>query len=395
MKILIKTVVIQVLISLSILISAQEIKVTEFRSAIRDISARENAVLDANGDACAIIKTRTGLRNLKFSCDLEIRKIENHDGEYWLWVSPNTSKISIEAEGLGSLDYNLPKYTEEYNVYVLFLTAILPDKIIYKNINSVLIQTEPDNAEVYINSAFMGYSPIRINTPEDTLRYEIQKKKYISITGELKYSDKQNELDVHLKKSNRVFVISSVGGNKLGTTFFGLQTGKIGHTGWYFSVVPPLMGKEYIMSERVYYGLSVITIDPEKFLSITGVSLNNHYVKLQNTNNTFFNHYRFKAGITQNIFKKTFLLAGIGYAGSTRYYRMIVTPYSSDTQLELPIKKTFYGIAEREIHNLVFETGLIYNVYKEFLLNLNISTTGQRFQSFFPLEFSAGFGFKF
>jgi len=116
------------MIILSIKISAQEIKVTDFRVEPRDISARENAVKDANGDACALIKTRTGLQNLKFSSDLGILKIENHEGEYWLWVSPNTKQINIEADGIGKLEYKLPAYAEQYNVYVIFLTAILPDE---------------------------------------------------------------------------------------------------------------------------------------------------------------------------------------------------------------------------------------------------------------------------
>ena len=53
---------------------AQEFKVSDFKSLHFDVSARENPVLDANGDACAMIKIRTGLTDLKFSSDHEIIK---------------------------------------------------------------------------------------------------------------------------------------------------------------------------------------------------------------------------------------------------------------------------------------------------------------------------------
>jgi len=394
------------LINSAFRISAQEIKVTEFRSNPRDISAREHTVYDANGDACAIIKTRTGLQNLKFSGDLEIRKIENHSGEYWLWVSPNTKMITIEAEGIGRLQYQLPAFTEEYNVYVIFLTAVLPDKILYKNINSVRVETSPKKAEVYIDKTFLGYSPLDINVSKDTFLYEIRKKKYISETGSFIYSEIQKELFVKLKKNpeeNRMyFTTYCSGGNKYYTPFFGFETGMIGRAGWYISFVPPYMTRKYIATVGGYDFSTSLLVDNQKFLSIVGSSSEGYYIKLKDNNNTFYNQFRLKAGFTTRIFKNTFLKTGLGYASYNDWFRLSVIPYSNDPKQEIPLNKTFYGKREYVVNFFVFETGITYRILNHYLFCFNLSTTG--FAHYFtnktvdfllPLEGSFGIGYNF
>jgi hypothetical protein len=382
MNVIIKTSIILFLINFTIQISAQEIKVTEFRSDPMDISARENALYDANGDACAIIKLRSGLQNLKFASDLGISKVENHGGEYWLWVSPNTKKINIEAEGIGKLEYELPALTQEYLVYVIFLAAILPDKIQYKNINSVRIETRPSKAEVYIDKAFIGYSPVNFNISEDTFQYEIRKKKSITVTGDFVNSVTKNELFVPLKRNpkvNRMFLSLFCGGNKPGTPFFGLQTGMIGKTGWYISYVPPIRSRKYIAKADEfyqYYGIDNLNFswNENMFLKLTGESPEGYYVRLKDKNNTFLNHTRIKLGITQRVSNNIFLKAGVGTASSTRYFRLKVIPYSNNPSLEVPLNKAYYGIGRVEIEGPLIETGLVYRMFNRYLVELNLAS---------------------
>jgi len=94
-KILIRACKVLVFLSITINLSSQDLKVGDFKSLPLDVSARTNPVFDANGDACAIIKVRTGLDSLRFSGDLKIRKIEKHEGEFWLRVSTYLQKITI------------------------------------------------------------------------------------------------------------------------------------------------------------------------------------------------------------------------------------------------------------------------------------------------------------
>lgn len=409
MKSFLKTGIVLVLISFTFRISAQEIKVTEFRSDPRDISARENVVYDANGDACALIKTRSGLQNLKFSCDLGIHKIENHDGEYWLWVSPNTRQINIEAEGIGKLQYKLPSFTEEYNVYVIFLTAILPDKILYQSINTFKIETNPSKAEVYINKAFLGHSPLNINIPDTSFKYKIRKKGWTSETGDFTYNEIRNELFIPLEKdpkANSVFLIASCGGNKFGTPFFGFQTGMIGKTGWYISYVPSVRAKECIVNiypEYIDFLSQYSTwyiLKLESFSKLIGESYNGYYFKLKNKNNTFMNHHRLKVGLTQRVFNNTYFLAGLGYARSTRYYRLDVIPYSNDPSLEVPLKKTYYGIGNDETKSLFIDAGFAFRISDRYLINLNISkgfwiSEEGGYSFLLPFEVSFGVGYNF
>ena len=397
--------IILVFISLTFRISAQEIKVTEFRSDPRDISARENTVFDANGDACALIKTRSGLQNLKFSCDLGIIKIENHEGEYWLWVSPNTKQINIEAEGIGKLEYKLPAYAEEYKVYVIFLTATLPDKIIYKNINSIKIETKPKSSEIYIDKTFMGFSPMNVNVPSDTFQYEIRGKRYATKTGNFIYSETHKNLFVTLNKDpaiNRMFLVSYLGYNKYRTPFPGLQFGTLGKTGWYISFVPPIRGKESLAMISEHGSTIGIIVNSDRFMSLIGDSSVNYTVKLKEENSTFYNNARIKIGLTQRILKNTYLLVGLGLAQYKQYYRLEVIPNSSNPSLEIPLKKTFYGESKYWVGMFCFETGFIYRISNAYLINLNISTTGlshyytnKPIDFLLPLEGSIGFGYNF
>lgn len=395
--------IVLILLSFTFRISAQEIKVTEFRSAPRDISARENAVLDANGDACALIKTRTGLQNITFSSDLGIIRSENHEGEYWLWVSPNTSHIKIVADGVGNLEYKLPTMAEEYSVYIIFLSAVLPDKIIYKNGNTIRLISKPSVAQLYLDSTFMGNTPININIPSDTIKYEIRKEKFTPVKGNFVYADLQKEFSVTLKKdpeAQRMFFSINCVASKYGMPL-GIQAGTIGKTGWYCSFVPPLRSKDYIISETKLNDYSLFNLDQERFSSITGLSFGDCYVEILNTDNSFFNHFRLKAGITQRVFKNNFLIAGLGWAKSTRYYRLNVIPYSSDPKLEIPLTTTVYGITESEINNLVLEIGFILRISNSYIINFNLSTSGKQinsllpYNSFLPFEASFGIGYNF
>lgn len=386
-------------------IAAQELKVTGFNKSPRDISARENAVYDANGDACAILKLRTGLQNLKFSSDLEIKKIETHSGEYWLWVSANTKVLTIEADSIGKLQYTLPAYAEEYNVYVVFLTVILPDQIVYKNINSVRIASHPTKSEVYIDDIFLGYTPLVINTPSDTFKYEIRKRKYLRVTDKFRYREDYEDLFVPLKKDHNenwpFFTLYFTMGNKYGNSFLGFETGMLGRTGWYISLAPPVNAKKYIAT---VYGsdLPILVIDAERFSSQVGESPEEYYVKLKEKNNSFSNQFRIKFGITQKIFTNFFIKGGIGLATVTQWYRLNVIPYSNFPEKEIPLKETYFGKDGDSVGMFVLETGLTYRILNSFIISLNISTTGfahyfndEDVNYFLPVEGSFGIGFNF
>ena len=103
----------------SLTIGAQEIRIRDFRTDTRDISARENPVYDANGDACSLIKARCGIgEGIAFESDLGVRKIDKREGEYWIWVTPGTRKLAVTLSDTITHRFELPQLTEEYKVYI-------------------------------------------------------------------------------------------------------------------------------------------------------------------------------------------------------------------------------------------------------------------------------------
>jgi hypothetical protein len=399
-----KTVLFFLLINLPLGISAQEINVSGFRVDPRDISARENTVVDANGDACAIIKLRSGAQNLEFSTDMGIRKIENHDGEYWLWVPPNTSQITIQSEELGVLEYNLPVMTEEYIVYVLFLTILQPDKTKIRNADTLIVETDPPGAKFFMDKAFMGVTPLSIDIATDTFQYEIRKKKYIPVKDSFIYSKTQKEISIPLElgpDANRWYLMLTGTGGKPGI-FGGIETGRVGKTGLYISFAPPVRTSKYIAT-IVGYNPSTLVMDADNFQSIVGESPSDYYLKIIPHNNTFYNNFRLKAGITQKVFSNTFLKVGLGFFEVTQYFKLNVIPYATDPLQEIPLDNIYYGKRGNMLVGAGLEAGFDMRFSGKYLVSLRLAATGiggyyfsddTTFQ-FLPLEYSLGVGYIF
>jgi hypothetical protein len=232
---------------------SQELKIGDFKSLPLDVSARENPVFDANGDACAIIKTRTGIQGIKFASDLEIKKIELRDGEYWLWVPPGTHIISIETSDFPKIEFTLPNYTEEFNVYIIYLSAILPGKTVYTPPRTVSFLTKPRKAEVYINNIFYGFTPVQINTPYDQFEYKLKKKKYLFMEGTDSIIDRPLLISRKLKRDPQakgLFLLASSGvGFHENGIFWGMSIGKLGRTGGYFTLMARIPDKTLMFYE--------------------------------------------------------------------------------------------------------------------------------------------------
>jgi hypothetical protein len=397
------------LLSLPIIIYSQELKVGDFKSLPLDISARANPLIDANGDACAIIKVRTGLDSLRFSGDLEIRKMEKHEGEFWLWVSPMTKKLSILTTESGNIEFTLPLYTVGSSVYSLDLLVSLPDKVVIRESHTAEITTKPKKAQVYINGVFMGRSPVSFSSTDDNFQYEIRKKKYSTCNSSFDIKDNLNELLVQLDrdpKANRMFASLFTGGNKLGTLFYGIKVGQMGKTGWYVSFVPSLRNKNNIgtVFDLALFSLSqtdlFIDINYDKIARITGVSPEGYYFKLIDKNNTFYNHFRIKLGITQKIFKNVFLNIGLGYGSSTKYIKVLMVPYDNDPKADVPLNETLYLKSYlSDLNYLALDAGFSYRVLKHYIINLDI--TPLYYETFFEpksgwrTEISLGVGYNF
>lgn len=222
-------------------VNGQLFLVNEFRYLANDISARENEVVGNDNLPCSLLKVRVGLSNASFSSEKEIRKVEKHQGEYWLWVDQGTTDLKISADGFNPLDYKIPVHVEQSNVYILVISVIFPERIVYRDTmpSYVSFATDPPGGRLYINNTYYGLTPIKINIPYKTFSYSIKKPAYETINGiDTIFSAIQGETYTfsYYPKKRRTYVLLMTGGSEFGP-FGGFMLGRLGSTGYYGSVL--------------------------------------------------------------------------------------------------------------------------------------------------------------
>ena len=77
-------------------VSAQKLYMCDFNHLVEDISAAIHQERDANGEPCALIKVRTPATNPSF--DGPVVKSINKGGEYWVYVTAETTYLTIKSK---------------------------------------------------------------------------------------------------------------------------------------------------------------------------------------------------------------------------------------------------------------------------------------------------------
>ncbi|MCK9206894.1 MAG: PEGA domain-containing protein, partial [Salinivirgaceae bacterium] len=157
---------------------SQKLIVSNFKEQPTDISAREFEVLDVNDEPCALLKVYTGFKNIKVDGNRGIEKLEEKNGEVWIWVSHGTRQLKFSKEGFPLLPFYFENELEKSTVYALGLSS--------DEMHSIVIHTGTETADVFIankkytsNVTIPGFSegnyPVKIvklgyKTIFDTLR---------------------------------------------------------------------------------------------------------------------------------------------------------------------------------------------------------------------------------
>lgn len=137
--------------------SAQDISVTEFYLAEHDLTANgRNAVMDQNGDKCALIRVQTTQKGFQFDVgSAGITKIEdNHVGEIWLWVPYGIKHISIRHQQLGSLpNYDFPITIQKARTYIMKIThgQVFVTNYDDSKKQKLTIKITPANSSLFLN----------------------------------------------------------------------------------------------------------------------------------------------------------------------------------------------------------------------------------------------------
>ena len=136
---------------------ADEFIVKSFTRLDNDLSARRYEKKDVNGDACALIKVKTDIReHIQFDSNLGIPHSPElkQSGEWWVYVSPGERTLQFMAEGFISFISSLggAGSIQPLVSYELILTS--------KNLNiekiPISILSVPENAEKWLDGEFLG-----------------------------------------------------------------------------------------------------------------------------------------------------------------------------------------------------------------------------------------------
>lgn len=167
-----------------------QIAVKSFRILPTDQTARVIAPLkDQNGEKCALIRIVTTENGFEFEAGmLGIMKTLKKTGEYWVYIPHGSKKITILHNHLGVLrNYVYPEAIQEAMVYEMVLTTGRVKTIIEEPemlSQWVVITTDPEGADVYIDDIHRGQTPFQQEFKEGKHTYRISKELYHTEAGQ-------------------------------------------------------------------------------------------------------------------------------------------------------------------------------------------------------------------
>jgi len=177
------------LLILSLNISAQEISVSSFERLSNDMDARVNfPVKDQNGDLCALLKIETTETGFVFEGgSLGIAKTEQKVGEYWVYISWGSKRITIKHPQLGVLrNYTFPESIDKATVYLMKLTTGKVTVVVEEAeilTEWVVIESIPSEAQVFVDDKPVGKTPFSREFILGQHQYRIEYPMYHSDAG--------------------------------------------------------------------------------------------------------------------------------------------------------------------------------------------------------------------
>ena len=195
--------------------NCQSISVKSFHRLESDQEARiSSPKTDQNGKKCAIIKVVTSQSGFVFDFGLIGNAIatEQKTGEIWVWVPAGARKVTISHQLLGVLrNYPFDIDIEEATVYEMVLTTGKVVTTVEEQIESqwLVINTEPDDAMVYIDNAFIKKGVYQSKLKPGKYSYRVESLLYHSEAGEVEISNDKKVLNIKLKPAFGFLMVSS------------------------------------------------------------------------------------------------------------------------------------------------------------------------------------------
>jgi hypothetical protein len=318
---------------------------------------------------------------MDFFSNRGIEKVEKRDSAYWVWVPNGTTSFKIGVPEYPLLEIDLPK-TKAPGLFIIILNTTTPRKIIYKDTLAPLIsiRSKPGNAEVFINGAYQGLTPLEFNVPFDTFSLSLERKRYKKLENTIVLDGNTREFNLKLEHdpfSRRLFVYTSTGLTKKMAPTIGAGIGQIGKTGWYISGETTLLTIINPYNESIDRALGIDQENIHSWNQDPAI-----FYVLEEDYKTIEFYSRLTAGITQQVFAKGFIFAGLGLSIG-RYYALLDKYYYSDNS---PAGSD-YAVVLNETYRQVVEidAGLIYRVGDHLILNM---TCANNIGKYYPATWS-------
>ncbi len=233
------------------------------------MDARQNyPEKDLNGDLCAIIKIATLEKGFSFDIgSLGITKTEQKEGEIWIWIPRGAKRITITHKAFLPLrDYFFTESIQEGVCYELMLvsgrvvTTVVEEEI---PTQWLLINTNPQGADVYINDQAAGKTPYQNELAIGKYTWRVQKELYLSDAGavELVAGTQKQKIDLTLKPNYGTVQLSSAPENGASVTLNGIETGK---------VTPCVFDKLPVGNHTITVSRDMFATTTERFTIIAG-----------------------------------------------------------------------------------------------------------------------------
>ncbi len=212
---------------------SQEIAVASFNLLENDMTARSFApVRDANGDLTALVKVVTTAKGFDFDGgSLGVVKVDHQPGEIWVYVPPGARMITLRHPQLGVLrNYAYPVSISGGSVYEMVLAHGEMEVIVKERqllTEFVIIDSEPPNADVYLNNELVGKTPFSSAFPEGRYEWRVAREMHLPEAGvfELKAGEKQR-ITLKLKPNFGSVQLKSLPENGASVTLNGVKLGK-------------------------------------------------------------------------------------------------------------------------------------------------------------------------
>ncbi len=171
-------------------------------------------VLDQNGNTCALLKIQTSQTGFTFDVGvMGITKTEQHTGEIWVYVPFGVKHISIHHQHLGHLnDYYFPCSIEKGRTYRMELISGTVNPIVDEDLggNYLVMNIEPENAQVYINDKPMLVENGEVSRllPYGKYTYRVEAPSFMNEAGAFEIGKERVELNIRLVSAKATLTVN-------------------------------------------------------------------------------------------------------------------------------------------------------------------------------------------